>query len=263
MATTSISSSRPDSTPLEDPVAEARRVVDAATSMKVVARVLGGAAVHLQSPDGRPLLPRPVKDIDLVTGRGARSAVTEVLTLAGYKPDQMFNALHGARRLLFYDEAHSRKLDVFVGDFSMCHQIPIADRLDRDPLTIPLGELLLTKLQIVELTERDQRDVYSLTYHHDVSRGDGPGIEGDYIAALCARDWGLWRTARGNFERSLSAIGDFGLDAAARERIGERLANLWQLIESEPKTSRWKLRSRVGDRVRWYNQPEEDPHQDP
>jgi len=257
MEATSISSSQPDSVPLPDPVAESRRLVEVATRKGVIARVLGGAAVYLQAPDGSPLLPRSINDIDVATRRGARTAVTEVLVSAGYTPDQMFNALHGARRLLFYDEVNSRKLDVFIGEFSMCHEIPIADRLEREPLTVPLAELLLTKLQIVKLTERDQRDIYNLTFHHPVTNGDGSGIEADVVAQVCARDWGLWRTAKSTIERCLTNIDAYGLDGEASKVIEERLAALWAAIESEPKSARWRLRSRVGDRVRWYNEPEE------
>ena len=174
MEATSISSSRPDSVPLRDPVAEARRLVEAANRLGVVARVLGGAAVYLQAPAEGPLLPRPIKDIDVATHRGARTAVTQVLIAAGYAPDRMFNALHGAGRLLFYDEVNARKLDVFIGDFSMCHQIPIADRLEREPLTLPLAELLLTKLQIVKLTERIAR-AYPDAMIDAIDVGPSPG----------------------------------------------------------------------------------------
>jgi hypothetical protein len=199
-----------------------------------------------------------VRDIDVVTPRGSRTAITEVLTSAGYLPDRMFNALHGATRLLFYDEPNARKLDVFVGEFSMCHQIPIAGRLEREAFTVPLAELLLTKLQIVELTERDQKDVYNLTYHHAVTNGDGSGIESDFIARVCSQDWGLWRTTKSTIERCSANVGEYGLDREAADIITQRLSALWSRIESEPKTARWRLRSRVGDRVRWYNQPEEN-----
>jgi len=217
--------------------------------------------VYLQAPSEGPILPRAVKDIDLATRRGARTAVTEVLVGAGYIPDKMFNVLHGARRLLFYDEANVRKVDVFVGEFSMCHQVPIAARLERETLTIPLAELLLTKLQIVELTERDERDIYNLVYHHPISNGDGTGIEADYIAKLCARDWGLWRTVRATVERSRSDVGKYRLDGAAVEVITDSMTRLWQRIEAEPKSSIWRVRNRLGDRVRWYDEPEEDPGQ--
>jgi hypothetical protein len=257
MEATSISSSQPADTPLADPVEESRRLVEAATGKGVIARVLGGAAVLLRAPAGGPLLGRQVKDIDLATKRGARTAVTSVLTSAGYVPDQMFNALHGSTRLLFYDEANGRKLDVFIGEFAMCHQIPIADRLDRESLTIPLAELMLTKLQIVSLTERDQRDIYNLVFHHEVTAGGGSGIEADFIGGVCARDWGLWRTTKSTIERCRANLAGYGLAGGDAELIGARLTALWDRIEAEPKSARWKMRSRIGERVRWYDEPEE------
>jgi hypothetical protein len=258
MGATSISSSPPDNPPVQELIDESRRLVEAAGKQGVLARLIGGVAVYLQSPPGGPLLPRPINDIDLVTKRGARTAVTSVLIGAGYAPDQMFNALHGSRRLLFYDDANGRKLDVFVGQFAMCHQVPIANRLEREPLTVPLAELLMTKLQIVELTERDQRDIYNLVYHHEVTTAGGAAIEGDFVGELCARDWGLWRTAKATIERCKVNLADYNLESATIQLIGDRLDVLWRRIEATPKTAKWRLRSRVGDRLRWYDEPEEN-----
>ena len=97
----------------------------------------------------------------------------------GYVDDEMFNAFHGAHRQIYVDVANERRVDVFVGMFSMCHEIPIAERLHHEPLTVPLAELLLTKLQIVELNERDERDIYNLCFHHEISSAGEPGIEGE------------------------------------------------------------------------------------
>lgn len=94
--------------------------------------------------------------------------------------------------------ANERRVDVFVGAFSMCHEIPIAERLHHEPLTVPLAELLLTKLQIVELNERDERDIYNLCFHHEISSAGEPGIEGSLIGDLCARDWGAVADVQGD-----------------------------------------------------------------
>jgi hypothetical protein len=193
--------------------------VDSASSAGLVLRLLGGVAVCLQAPDDQPLLPRKVGDIDVATKRDTKRAATDVLTRAGYSADVHFNAFHGAHRLVFYDEVNGRKLDVFMGDFSMCHVIPIADRLELEPLTVPLAELMLTKLQIVELTERDQRDIYNLIYHHDID-----DLEAGYIAGLCARDWGLWRTTKATIERCLANMGSYALAPEAASTIAERRA---------------------------------------
>jgi hypothetical protein len=243
--------------PLADPVLEAKRVIESAAKAGLTVRVLGGVAVRMQAPAEAPLLQRSIGDIDLAIKQGGWRALADFLKSSGYAADDMFNALNGARRLLFFDHTNHRKMDVFVGEFEMCHSIPIAGRLDKQPMTIPLAELLLTKLQIVQLTERDIRDIYSMTYHHPVTTGDGSGIEGDFIADLCAKDWGLWRTCTATIEQSLARLPEYPLTAEASALIASRLTELAKRIEQAPKTARWKLRARVGDRVRWYDEPEE------
>lgn len=249
---------RPPATALADPIAEGRRVVVAAAASGMLLRLLGGVAVFLHAPDGKPLLDRAINDIDVVTPRGGKRSVAELFLSLGYVEDEEFNAFHGAHRQIYVDLTNQRKVDVFVGAFSMCHEIPIADRLEREPLTIPLAELLLTKLQIVELTERDQQDIYNLCFHHALSAGDGPGIEANLIAQLCARDWGLWRTCKGTIEHCRTDLAGYELSDEARAVIDERLAGLWQAIDASPKSSKWRWRAKVGERVRWYEEPEEE-----
>ena len=246
-----------DAGPLADPVAEARRLIAAADGQGLLLRVLGGVAVYLLAPDGKPRLPRRVKDIDVAVPRGSGRPAARLLEQAGYVGDQMFNALHGSRRLLFIDPAHERHLDVFVGEFSMCHEIPLTARLDRAPLTVPPEELLLSKLQIVEATANDQSDLYSLLLQYDVFAGSGP-LDASFVAGLCARDWGLWRTCTGSIDRLLANLESSPLDPGEASRVQARLEALRGYLEAEPKTMKWRLRSQVGDKVRWYQQPEEE-----
>jgi hypothetical protein len=246
------------SVPLADHVAEAERIVDAARGEGLTLRALGGVAICLQAPGRRPRLSRQLKDIDLVAPPGSGRETARLLEALGYAGDDMFNALRGARRQLFRDPVNDRDLDVFVGTFSMCHEIPLADRLDHDPYTVPLAELMLTKLQIVELNERDERDVYSLCCDHELADGGPGGIDAGFIARLCAGDWGLWRTCKGTIERCVADVGGYDeLAGADRETVARRLTGLWDRIEQEPKTGKWKRRSRIGEHKRWYDEPEE------
>jgi hypothetical protein len=170
----------------------------------------------------------------------------------------MFNALRGSRRLLYHDPRNGRHVDVFVGEFSMCHELPLTARLGRDPLTVPREELLLSKLQVVELTGNDQLDIYNLLYHHDMGEQEGAGISSPFIAALCARDWGLWRTCQLNIGRSLGNLDSSGLGPAEQKVVTGRLESLRGRLDAEPKSRRWRMRNQVGDKVRWYAEPEQE-----
>jgi hypothetical protein len=237
--------------PLADVLAEARRILDRAADVPL--RLLGGAAVALSAPNG-VLLPRAYNDIDFVTAPGRGPEVVEAFGDLGYAGDQRFNGMNGHRRLLFYDEANARRVDVFVGRFEMCHSIPLTKRLTLRADTIPLADLLLTKLQIFALNEKDQRDVANLLHAHPVQEAH---IDGRYMAKLLASDWGLWRTTTLNLERVRGALGRYGLAAEQEEVVRARVDDLRSHIDAEPKSAKWKLRARIGERVKWYEEPEE------
>jgi len=245
--------------PHNDVVEEATRVLDAARAEDLQVRLVGGLAVALHAPGGlHPAVARPYKDIDLVTSKGRSKQAAQFLERVGYEPNRQFNATNGHRRLLFYDLPNSRQVDVFVGTFEMCHIVPVADRLEVSALGIPLAELLLTKMQIVELNPKDMTDVLTMLYHHDVADTDaGAAINAQRVAELCAADWGLWRTTKVNTERVRRAIPQAGLEPAAQRLMLDRLDRLWQRIDAVPKPRAWRLRDRIGDRKRWYQEPDE------
>jgi hypothetical protein len=214
-------------------------------------RVLGGVAIALAVAPDEPVLPRSYQDIDLITPRGSQREVADLLVEAGYAGDDEFNSFNSHRRLLYFDHEHGRQVDVFVGAFSMCHEIPLEGRLLAAEETLPVPELLLTKLQIFKLNDKDLRDIVNLLYH----RADG--LDFALVGERCAADWGLWRTTTMNVERIAQALDDLGLSPEAREHLAGRVGLLSAALESAPKTRRWKLRARIGDRVRWYEDPED------
>jgi hypothetical protein len=243
--------------PLADIVAEAERVLVAADAQGVVLRLLGGLAVHMHAHPMPAALARRYGDIDTATVKGENRAVTDLMTGLGYEAARQFNALHGATRMLFHDRPNDRKLDVFVDGFELNHSVPITARIEVDQRTIPLAELLLTKLQVVEFTEKDMRDTLALLVGHEVGPSDDETINSDVIAALTAEDWGLWRTTELNLERLRDGVGTAGLDKQDRRRVLDRIDSLWERIEAEPKSRRWRVRARVGERKRWYQVPDE------
>jgi hypothetical protein len=239
-----------------DVVAEGKRLLSRAGEENVPLRLLGGVAIRLRAPaDPPPAFSRDYADLDFVTARKGAGAATIFLRTEGYVPHVTFNALHGQERLLFFDEENDRQVDVFVGAFSMCHRIPLDARLEVDPVSIPLAELLLTKLQVIELNEKDIRDTLALLHDHPVGDGDGDMLNGPRVAALCAADWGLWRT----ITRNLHSCREFAdaYDVPDRPVLDTRLDELLDRIEAEPKSRGWRLRARIGERKRWYELPEE------
>ena len=120
-----------------------------------------------------------------------------------------------------------------------------------------MAELLLTKFQIVSLNEKDLRDIVAILHHHDVADKDGDTINAAYVAQLCADDWGLWRTFQMNVVRVREGLDQYDLAEHERETVERRLDRLWERIEAQPKSRSWRMRDRIGDRKKWYDEPEE------
>ena len=241
---------------LADPVAEGRRIVAVAAEQNVPLRALGGIAVAMTCPSSsRPPLARTYADIDLATTRAAREGVGALLESLGYRGDKEFNALHGRRRLYFWDERAERQVDVFVGEANLCHRIDLEGRLEAVPLTLSPADLMVLKLQVVETNEKDYLDLCAIFADHEFTPDDS-GINLRYVAELTSVSWGLWRTVGMVGERTERfALELPGFEAG--ELVAGKLRRLRAELSSAPKSRAWKLRARIGDRKRWYELPEE------
>jgi hypothetical protein len=240
----------------EDVVAEGERLIGRAEAEGVALRLLGGVGMRLRAPgELAPAFRRAYADLDFVTTKKGVGATTGLFRAEGYEAHVAFNALHGGGRLLFFDSEHDRQVDVFVGAFSMCHKIPLDGRIEVDPVSIPLAELLLTKLQVVQLNEKDVRDALALLHDHPIGVEDGEAVNGARVAELCAADWGLWRTITQNLVACRAFADTY--DVPDRQTLDGRLDELLGRIEDEPKSRGWRMRARIGDRKRWYELPEE------
>ena len=242
---------------LEDIVSEGERLLGIADQEGVPLRLLGGVAVRLKAPDVPPSLAREYKDIDFAVTKKGGGAADKLLRAAGYEPNVAFNAMHARERGLYYDDANGRQVDLFIHAFRMCHEIPLGDRLNAETQTVPLAELMLTKLQIIEVNEKDIRDTMLLFHGHPIADHDDGAVNGARIAELCADDWGLWRTITANLDRCRGDVGNYDLPADDRARIEARFDDLLERIEAAPKSRGWRRRAKVGDRKPWYDLPEE------
>jgi hypothetical protein len=247
------------SAPLESLNEEATRILSGAEAKGIMLRLLGGMAVNLRCPSAsKPPLSRRYVDIDVMGKRKETSKINELFRDLGYKPRERFNALHGSR-LIFNDMKNQRRVDVFLDVFQMCHKFDFRDRLGLEPKTISLSDLLSTKLQIIEINQKDVKDIFALLIDHDVAAKETPDkLNGAYIAKLCAEDWGIYKTFTANLTKLAEFTGTLGLDDQQKKLVADRTGALKSAIEGAPKSMAWRMRAAVGERKRWYELPEAD-----
>ena len=240
--------------PLGDTIEEAERVAAAARAQRLGVKLLGGAGIHLHSPSAQhPPLRRKYGDLDYVIPTRDRKAVLAFFPSIGYQANDRFNTMQGDRRLYFFDGQNGKQVDVFIDVIRMSHVIDMRGRLGHDGPCASPSDLLLSKLQIYEMNQKDLVDLTALVLDHPIGKGD-EAIDAEYVARLAAEDWGLYRTLQLNIEKLRHAVTELDVDAAT---ITSRLDQLWTAVEAQSKPLKWKMRAQVGDRVRWYELPEE------
>ncbi len=237
------------------PIILGQTLMEEVSKQNVDARLLGGVAIYLHCPSvhSGPLA-RTYNDIDIAVSSGARKALTEILTAQGFVGDRQFNALHGHKRQLF--EKNGIDLDVFVRQFQQCHTLDLEERMRYDSITLSLADLLLTKLQVVQLTQKDITDVLAIFVDHTLSNDSHESINAETIVKLTSQDWGWYTTVDDNLNKILESIQAF-LTEEQSTLVWERIGVLRQAMQDMPKSLTWKMRATVGRRVPWYVLPEE------
>jgi len=244
--------------PAADLLTEARRLHGQAEMAGLTARLLGGAAVALSAPGPLPpALQRPYKDLDYVVRRADAARWRDLLDANGYAADTQFNALHGAQRLLHYDLAHERQLDTFVSSFAMCHSLDLEDRLPAGSATLAPADILLTKLQIFEVNDKDLIDSIALLLSHPVTSDGAPGIDAGRLARVTGADWGWHTTLTDNLAKVAQRLPAAGLSDEQAGLVARRVEQVTEALADAPKTLKWRARAKIGRRVPWYDLPEE------
>jgi hypothetical protein len=228
-------------------------------TMGCTLRLFGGMGFyyHRHNTVLPPSLNRTPGDIDFACYSDERGRVEELLWKEGFCPDRGFNAVQAPLRAKYHD-GHIR-IDVIFDEFVMCHRIDLRPRLKLAPVTLPLGELIMTKLQIVRWTEKDMQDVLTLLVGHPVvanGADHAEEIDSSRLAELVGRNWGLYHTTLRSLEYIRSAFPHFIADDGERRLIALRLADIEHAVRLCPKSLGWRLRAVVGERLPWYEAPE-------
>ena len=252
--------------PEDDPLPEAVALVDGAARAGLRLRLLGGLGVRVLCPGFPPRL-RAGQDMDLACASKGRRDVAAYLEESGCVPDKMFNSLNGDRQM-YFTAPSGRPVDVMVDRLVMCHTLDFRPSFGNSSLTLDAADLLLSKLQIIELNAKDARDITHLLSGVPVGgKASGqasgePFIDTGRFGEVLAADWGWWRTTTGNLEKlpGLLAESPEMIPPQPRFDAVAQAARLLDVARSVPKSMKWKLRAGVGDRVRWYELPEEVAH---
>lgn len=242
----------------EDLILEAKTLIGKATEEGALLRALGGLAIkyHCPSASETPLM-RSIADIDVFGLSKQSKAIKKAFIDLSYLPAQQFNALHGKTRLMFFEPKHHVRRDVFLDIFVMCHRFDFRNRLAIDPFTISLADLLMTKLQVVEIEERDYKDLVCLLLDHELATEDAQDvINAKHIAEMCSGDWGIYKTFTQNLDKTLEYLGKLNLNEPKKKTAELKIVNLKETIQKAPKSLQWKMRDRVGEKMTWYELPE-------
>ncbi len=242
---------------------EALAVITGAQAADIPVRLVGGLAVRFLTPAFPPRA-RDGQDLDLASVSSQRRPLTEFLVSRGYEADKTFNALYGHKQLYFVSPGSGHVVDVLLDKLEMCHTLEFGERIARLPYTLDPCDLLLSKLQIVHLNEKDAQDVIYLLSAFPVREGDEPeSIALARFERVLGEDWGWWRTVTLNLEKIADLVRGEGahlVPATAPVDVLDGLERLRRAADEAPKTLRWKLRAKVGERKRWYELPEETEH---
>lgn len=238
---------------------EGQRLSTATLSQGLPIRLMGGVAVWLTSPSARTGgYAREYRDLDFAASGRKRSATTFFFEAHGYQPDRRFNALHGAQRLNFLAPDGRWPVDVIFDELNMAHRIDLRGRLELAGPTLDLADLLLTKLQVFELNEKDLGDIVCLLADHPIGEVGAERIDVARILSVASGSWGLAHTVQRNLRRAAEQWRVEPIAGSAFE-AGTQAEALIAAIEKAPKSLRWRARARIGERLRWYQTPEELP----
>jgi len=266
---------------------EASSIATEVTAAGLPVRLLGGVAFWLRCPSVRSgPFARDYADLDFAVGKPASQRFRAILEGRGYLPDKFFNGLHGATRLYYGAPDGQWSVDIVIDELTMSHRLDLRGQLDGPGPTLSPADLLLTKLQVWEINRKDLGDAACLLADHGLApgpagankaRADTAGantagantagantagadeISLARVTAVLGTDWGFCHTA----ERNLGKVAELAAAEpvpGAGHDVTAQVRAVQAAIEAAPKSRSWRMRSRIGERVKWYETPEEVRH---
>jgi len=240
---------------------ELKTILKASDDQKILMRVIGSLAFQMHCPQFGYLqaaMGRAYTDIDFAAYSNQNKQISTLMAGLGYTENREVFIGSEGERAIFDKPGTGLHVDIFYEKLDFCHAIYWKDRLEVDSPTIPLTELLLEKMQIVQINEKDIIDTIMLLLEHPLGDIDHETINIKLAAQLCANDWGLWRTTTMNLEKVKQLAHHYTQLTPDQKAIVETKVNeTISRLNNEPKPMAWRLRDRVGDRIKWYKEVDE------
>ncbi len=237
------------------------KILQEAKRRGIVLRLVGGMAFEVHCPKYRYLFDdfgREFQDIDVV---GCLKQVVEIQKLfleLGFEENKNVMRLFGTQRRIFECPGSRLHVDVILDRLRFCHEIDLRKRLEIDYPTVSLADLFLSKMQIVRINEKDLVDIIILLLEHDLGETDRETINVNYISRLSSHDWGLWKTVTSNLENTKRLVEKFLKDNPENiKNVKSKINAVKNYLQESKKSLRWKLRAKIGERIKWYREVEE------
>ena len=240
---------------------ELRRILKASDDAGIILRVIGSLAFQMHCPKFGYLqaaMGRAYTDIDFAAYHRQTKEIQALMAGLGYRENREVFIVSEGDRAIFERPDVGIHIDIFYEKLDFSHVIHWEGRLEVDHPSIPLAEMLLEKMQIVQINEKDVIDTIMLLLEHPLGDEDHEIINIQHVARLCSNDWGLWRTTTMNLDKIRQlAHGYKEITVEQKEKVDVQVKTALAQIEKEPKSLAWRLRARVGDRVKWYKEVDE------
>jgi hypothetical protein len=242
-------------------IEEARRLTDEAQKIGIFLRVMGPIAIHFYFPEYVDLYRRMERlgdrvftDIDYASYGKNRGKMIAFFDTQGYQVEKRALMMSGGARHIYFSE-RIPMIDVFFDELNYNHPIHYKDRLEIHPYCVSLTDLLLQKLQIVKINDKDLKDTMLLLLASTVGETDNGTINAKYVAKLMADDWGFYYTSTTNLTKVKDASQNVGvLTAENRATIKANADCILDFLEKAPKSGKWKKREKTGTKKSWYNE---------
>ncbi len=261
MTSSSIGMSEQDRAEREKFENELKRILKASDDAGIILRVIGSLAFQMHCQKFGYLqaaLGRAYTDIDFAAYQRQTKEIRVLMAGLGYRENHEVFIVSEGNRAIFERPDAGLHIDIFYEKLDFSHIISWKDRLEVDYPSIPLAEMLLEKMQIVQINEKDVIDTIMLILEHPLGEVDKETINIGRIAALCSADWGLWRTTTMNLDKVRQMAQTYQQLTEEQKKIIElQIKTALGRIDQEPKSLAWRLRARVGDRVKWYKDVDE------